>query len=142
MREEIVDYTCTQKIPKPTQAQDTAVLTYSTPLREIDIQLAGKKEEVDLLDGGSEIVVAWKDIWGFKVDPVIKTMMKTVNGGKEQMLGCTENPEIEVDGLVHVFVVPQAPSKLQPWQTSVHLSKAEDHNGNNTITVHDYRHRT
>lgn len=147
LRKEIVDYTRTQRVPKPTQAQTTAALAYSTPLQEIDVRLAGK-EEVGLLDEGSEIVVVRKDVWeelGFKVNPEVEMVMQTANGGKEPMLGCAENLEIEVGGLktrAHAFVVPQAPFRLllgRPWQMSVRLAKEEDHEGNVTVTVHDPR---
>lgn len=146
MRKEIVDYTRTQKIPKATQAQATAALVYSTPPREIDIQLAGRKEEVDLLDKGSEIVVVRKDVWeelGFKVNPAIEMTMQTANEGKGLILECAENLEIEAKRLktrAHSFVVPQAPYKPllgQPWQKSVKLAREEYPDGRVDATIHN-----
>lgn len=120
LRKELVDYTHTQKIPKTTRTQTTAALTkplspnYSTPLCKITVTLAGKGTEVGLLDEGSEIVVVRKHLWeeiGFEVNPAVRMVMQTTNGGKEEMSGCAELLEVTVDGLqtwTHAFVVPQA----------------------------------
>lgn len=156
LRKDLIEYTRTQRTPKdksqPSSASllaKTLQLDYSAPLREITVTLAGKKEEVGLLDEGSEIVVVRKDVWeelGFEVNSGIEMTMQTASGGREPMLGRAENLEIEVDGLktlktqAHAFIVPQAPFRLllgRPWQTSVRLSKEEDHDGNVTVTVHD-----
>lgn len=153
LRKELVEYTRTQRIPKDkSQPLSSSLLTkplqldYSTPLREIPVTLAGKKEEMGLLDEGSEIVVVRKDLWeeiGFKVNPAVNMMMQTANGGKEAMKGCAEFLEVTVGGLrtwVHAFIVPQAPYKLllgRPWQKSVKLAKEEYPDGQVEVTIHD-----
>jgi hypothetical protein len=58
--------------------------------------------------------------------------MQTENGGAQDMGGCVEMLEIEVEGIkswVHAYVVPDTPYRLllgHPWQKLVCLSKVED----------------
>ncbi|KAJ3991112.1 hypothetical protein F5050DRAFT_1581968, partial [Lentinula boryana] len=153
LRKEWVEHTRTQRvakkdIPSPSTSflTECLKLDYSTPLREILVTVAGKKVEVGLLDEGSEIVVVRKDLWeeiGFEVNPTIKILMQTANGGKEAMEGCAEFLELVVEGLqtwAHAFVVPRAPYKLllgRPWQKSVKLAKEEHPDGRVEVTIHD-----
>ncbi|KAG1843079.1 ribonuclease H-like domain-containing protein [Suillus tomentosus] len=57
--------------------------------------------------------------------------MQTANGGAQEMGGCVEMLEIDVEGIktwAHAYVVPNAPYRLllgRPWQRLVCLSKNE-----------------
>jgi hypothetical protein len=85
----------------------------------------GTHPELGLLDEGSEIVVIREDIWK-KIQVPINTKarmcMQTANGGSQEMAGCVEMLEIDVEGIkswAHAYVVPDAPYRLllgQPWQ--------------------------
>ncbi|KAG2743038.1 hypothetical protein P692DRAFT_201724217, partial [Suillus brevipes Sb2] len=114
-------------------------------LREIRITLNGMHSELGLLDEGSEIVVIREDVWkktNAPINPDVHMRMQTANGGSQELAGCLEMLEIDVEGIktwAHAYVVPDAPYRLllgQPWQHLVRLSKTEDINGVH-ITVHD-----
>jgi len=68
--------------------------------------------------------------------------MQTVNGSSQEMAGCLEMLEMDVEGIktwVHAYVVPDAPYRLllgRPWQKLVHLSKSKDAD-NVRITITD-----
>jgi hypothetical protein len=68
--------------------------------------------------------------------------MQTANRGSQDMAGCSEMLEIDVEGIktwAHAYVVPDTPYWLllgQPWQKLVHLLKSEDID-NVYITVQD-----
>ena len=141
LRKEAVDYTRTHRIPTLTAANElsTAVppplIEYSTPLRELKVTLNGIHEELGLLDDGSEIVVIREDIWKAsqaKINSQIKTRMQTANGSIQEMPGCVEMLEIDIEGVktwVHAFVIPDAPYRILlgcPWQRHVRLKKDED----------------
>ncbi|KAG2746060.1 hypothetical protein P692DRAFT_201693753, partial [Suillus brevipes Sb2] len=114
-------------------------------LREIRITLNGMHSELGLLDEGSEIVVIREDVWkktNAPINPDVRMRMQTANGGSQELAGCLEMLEIDVEGIktwAHAYVVPDAPYRLllgRPWQRLVRLSKTEDINGVH-ITVHD-----
>ncbi|KAG2071723.1 hypothetical protein BDR04DRAFT_962074, partial [Suillus decipiens] len=76
-----------------------------------------------------------KDIWEktkASINTNICMRMQTANGGSQDMAGCLEMLEIEVDGIkswAHAYVIPDAPYHLllgRPWQKLVCLSKSED----------------
>jgi hypothetical protein len=105
----------------------------------------GVHPELGLLDEGSEIVVIREDIWKKTKAPINKEApmrMQTANGGSQEMAGCVEMLEIEVEGIktwAHAYVVPDAPYRLllgRPWQRLVRLSKVEDTNGV-SISIYD-----
>jgi hypothetical protein len=111
---------------------------HATPLREIRVTLNGVHSELGLLDEGSKIVVIREDIWKKTKAPInqgARMRMQTANGGSQEMEGCMEMLEIEVDGIrtwAHAYVVPDAPYRLllgRPWQRLVRLSKDEDTDG-------------
>ena len=58
--------------------------------------------------------------------------MQTANGGFQQMPGCIEMLEIDVEGMktwAHAFVIPDALYRIllgRPWQRHVCLKKDED----------------
>ena len=58
--------------------------------------------------------------------------MQTANGGVQEMPGCIEMLEIDVEGMktwAHAFVIPDAPYRIllgRPWQRHVRLKKDED----------------
>jgi len=60
--------------------------------------------------------------------------MQTANGSSQELAGCLEMLEIEVEGIkswAHAYVVPDAPYRLllgRPWQKLIKLSKYEDTN--------------
>jgi hypothetical protein len=68
--------------------------------------------------------------------------MQTANGEAQEMGGCVEMLEIDVDGIkmwAHAYVVPNAPYQLllgRPWQRLVQLSKSETQDGV-SVTVSD-----
>ncbi|KAG2086156.1 uncharacterized protein F5147DRAFT_542134, partial [Suillus discolor] len=112
---------------------------------EICVTLNGVHSELGLLDKGSEIVVIREDIWKKTKAPInkeVRMRMQTANGGSQEMAGCIEMLEIEVEGIrtwAHAYVVPNAPYRLLlgwPWQRLVCLSKVEDTNGVQ-VSVHD-----
>jgi hypothetical protein len=115
------------------------------PLREICVTLNGVHPELGLLNEGSEIVVIRKDIWEKTKAPInreIRMRMQTANRGLQEMAGCVEMLEIDVEGIktwAHAYVVPDAPYHLllgRPWQRLVCLAKNEDTTGVH-ISVHD-----
>jgi hypothetical protein len=68
--------------------------------------------------------------------------MQTANGSSQELAGCLEMLEIEVEGIkswAHAYIVPDAPYHLLlrcPWQKLVKLSKYEDMN-DVYITIRD-----
>ncbi|KAG2739334.1 hypothetical protein P692DRAFT_20682473, partial [Suillus brevipes Sb2] len=114
-------------------------------LREIRVTLNGSHSELALLDKGSEIVVIRQDVWQKTNAPINQDVwmrMQTANGGSQEMAGCLEMLEIDVEGIktwAHAYVVPEAPYHLllgRLWQRLVRLSKAEDTDGVH-VSVHD-----
>ncbi|KAG2741547.1 hypothetical protein P692DRAFT_201685715, partial [Suillus brevipes Sb2] len=114
-------------------------------LRELRVTINGVHLELGLLDEGSEIVVIREDIWKKTNAPInqkVRMRMQTANGGCQEMSGCLEMLEIDVEGIktwVHAYVVPDAPYRLllgRPWQKLVRLSKFEDAD-NVYVTVGD-----
>ncbi|KIK32844.1 hypothetical protein CY34DRAFT_50472, partial [Suillus luteus UH-Slu-Lm8-n1] len=114
-------------------------------LRELRVTLNGTHSELGLLDEGSEIVVIQEDVWKETKAPMnasVRMRMQTANGGSQDMKGCIEMLEIDVEGIktwAHAYVVPDAPYRLllgRPWQRLVRLSKAEDSDGVK-ITIRD-----
>ncbi|KIK32962.1 hypothetical protein CY34DRAFT_42394, partial [Suillus luteus UH-Slu-Lm8-n1] len=94
-------------------------------LREIRVTLNGIHSELGLLDEGSEIVVIREDVWRKTNAPInqsVRMHMQTANGGSQEMAGCLEMLEIDVEGIktwAHAYVVPDAPYRLllgRPWQ--------------------------
>lgn len=144
LRKEAVEHCRTHRVPAPTTAVSTNALAstipplqieHATPLRELRVLLNGVHSELALLDEGSEIVVIREDIWRKTNAPrnqQIRMKMQTANGGAQEMGGCVEMLEIEVEGIkswAHAYVVPDAPYRLllgRPWQKLVRLSKVED----------------
>ncbi|KAJ8582376.1 hypothetical protein M405DRAFT_750358, partial [Rhizopogon salebrosus TDB-379] len=115
------------------------------PLRELRVTLNGTHSELGLLDEGSEIVVIHEDAWRKTNAPrneQIRMRMQTANGGSQDMGGCVEMLEIDVDGIktwAHAYVVPDAPYRLllgRPWQRLVRLSKEETDDAVQ-VTIHD-----
>jgi hypothetical protein len=115
------------------------------PLREIRVTLNGSHSELALLDEGSDIVVIRQDIWQKTNTPInqhVRMHMQTANGGSQEMAGCLEMLEIDVEGIktwAHAYVVPEAPYRFllgRPWQRLVRLSKAEDTDSVH-VSVHD-----
>ena len=105
------------------------------PLCELKVTLNGIHEEFGLLDDGSEIVVIREDIWRAsqaKINSQVRTCMQTANGSIQEMPGCIEMLEIDVEGIkswAHAFVILDAPYRIllgRPWQHHVHLKKDED----------------
>lgn len=154
LRKEAVEHCRTHQVPTVTTSFSTNVTTspappaqieHATPLREICVTLNGTHSELGLLDEGSEIVVIREDIWKKTNAPINKNVrmrMQTANGSSQEMAGCLEMLEIEVEGIktwVHAYIVPDAPYRLllgRPWQKLVRLSKSEDAN-NVHITITD-----
>ena len=141
LRKEAVDYTCTHRIPAITATNKLSAaiapphIEYSTPLCELKVTLNGVHEELALLDDGSEIVVICEDIWKAsqaKINSQVRMHMQTANGGIQEMPGCIEMLEVDVEGMktwAHAFVIPDAPYHIllgRPWQHHVHLKKDED----------------
>ncbi|KAG2050219.1 hypothetical protein BDR06DRAFT_892195, partial [Suillus hirtellus] len=148
LRKEAVDHCRTHRVPTPTTALSTNTITsnstsppqveHATPLREIHVTLNGVHSELGLLDEGSEIIIIREDIWKKTKAPInkeVRMRMQMANGGSQEMAGCVEMLEIEVEGVrtwAHAYVVPNTPYCLllgRPWQWLVHLSKVEDTNG-------------
>ncbi|KAG2052221.1 hypothetical protein BDR06DRAFT_857688, partial [Suillus hirtellus] len=103
-------------------------------LRELHVTLNGVHSELGLLDKGSEIVIIREDIWRKTNAPRnqgIRMRMQTANGGAQEMGGCVEMLEIDVNGIktwAHAYVVLDTPYWLllgRPWQRLVRLSKNE-----------------
>jgi hypothetical protein len=118
---------------------------HATPLRELRVTLNGVYSELGLLDEGSEIVVIREDAWRKTNAPrneQIHMRMQTANGGSQEMGGCVEMLEIDIEGIktwAHAYVVPDAPYRLllgRPWQRLVRLSKTETLDDVH-VTVHD-----
>ena len=88
---------------------------FAKPLQELKVIVNGKKEELALLDGGSEIVLIREDLWkevGASVNVKRRIMMEAANGLTSELPGCVEMLEIDVEGLkmwVHAFIVLSAP---------------------------------
>ncbi|KAG1819623.1 uncharacterized protein BJ212DRAFT_1267955 [Suillus subaureus] len=123
----------------------TPQVEHATPLRELQVSLNGTHSELALLDEGSEIVVIQEDVWKKMNAPIncnIHMCMQTANGSSQEMAGCLEMLEIEVEGIkswAHVYVIPEAPYCLLlgcPWQKLIHLSKYKDVD-NVYITIQD-----
>ncbi|OAX30861.1 hypothetical protein K503DRAFT_704715 [Rhizopogon vinicolor AM-OR11-026] len=97
----------------------------ATPLCELKV-LNSIHEEVGLLDEGSELVVIHKDVWKKMRAPINKDgicmCMQTANGSSQDMSGCLEMLEIDVDGIktwAHAYIIADAPYHLllgHPWQ--------------------------
>ncbi|KAG2046146.1 hypothetical protein BDR06DRAFT_863405, partial [Suillus hirtellus] len=103
-------------------------------LRELCVTLNRVHPELGLLDEGSEIVIIREDIWKKTNTPRnqgIHMRMQTANRGVQEMGGCVEMLEIDVDGIktwAHAYVVLDAPYRLllgRLWQRLVCLSKNE-----------------
>ncbi|KAF8802583.1 hypothetical protein BYT27DRAFT_7060660, partial [Phlegmacium glaucopus] len=106
----------------------------------------GRREEVGLLDEGSEIVVMRRDLCeelGAVVNKNRRMTMQVANNVKEGLEGCVEFLEIDVGGVktyAHAFVVTSAPYRLllgRPWQKGVRLGKIEKENGEVDVVVTD-----
>ena len=152
LRREAVDYARTHRIPAFAASNEfstTAIapphIEYSTPLHELRITLNIIHEELGLLDDGSEIVVICEDIWKAsqaKINSQVRMRMQMANRGVQEMPGCIEMLEIDVEGLktwAHAFIIPDAPYRILlgcPWQHHVHLKKDED-DDNVHITIRD-----
>ena len=141
LRKEAVDHTHTHRIPAiaATNKLSAAIapphIEYSTPLCKLKVTLNGIHEELALLDDGSEIVVIREDIWKAsqaKINSQVRMRMQTANGGIQEMPGCIEMLEVNVEEMktwVHAFVIPDAPYCIllgRPWQRHVRLKKDED----------------
>lgn len=123
LRKETVEHCRTHRVPASTTAISTnasvslppAQVERATPLREIRVTLNGIHSELGLLDEGSEIVVIREDVWKKTMAPInpdARMRMQTANGGSQEMAGCVEMLEIEVEGIktwAHAYVVPNAP---------------------------------
>ncbi|KAG2341765.1 hypothetical protein BDR05DRAFT_887432, partial [Suillus weaverae] len=155
LRREAVEHSHTQRVPALTSPSAKALVAtastpplqieHATPLREIRVTLNGTHSELALLDEGSEIVVIRQDVWQKTNTPInqdVRMRMQTANGGSQEMAGCLEMLEIDVESIktwAHAYVVPEAPYCLllgRPWQRLVHLSKAEDTDSVH-VSVHD-----
>jgi len=155
LRKEAVEHCRTHRVPAPATILSTNALAlktpsprlieHTTPLREIRVTLNGVHPELGLLDEGSEIVVIRKDIWEKTKAPINREIcmrMQTANGGSQEMAGCVEMLEIDVEGIktwAHAYVVPDTPYRLllgRPWQRLVRLAKSEDTTGVH-VSVHD-----
>jgi hypothetical protein len=152
LRRETIEHCRTQRIPTPTSVVSASLtnstpphIEHATPLRELKVTLNGIHAELGLLDEGSEIVVIREDIWRKTQAPrneQIRMRMQTANGGAQDMGGCVEMLEIDVEGIktwAHAYVVPDAPYRLllgRPWQRLVKLSK-EETNDQVLITIRD-----
>jgi hypothetical protein len=122
LRKEAVKHCHTHRVP--TTVSSTNILTpdnaqpllveLATPLREIPVMINGVHPELGLLDEGSEIIVIQEDIWKKTKAPINKEArmrMQTANGGSQEMAGCVEMLEIEVEGIkawAHTYVVSDA----------------------------------
>jgi hypothetical protein len=155
LRKEAVEHCRAQRIPAPSALSAHAATTdtpmpppqveHATPLRELRVTLNGVHSELGLLDEGSEIVVIREDAWRKTNAPrneQIHMRMQTANGGSQDMGGCVEMLEIDIEGIktwAHAYVVPDAPYRLllgRPWQRLVRLSKTETLDDVH-VTVHD-----
>ena len=121
------------------------LVEHATPLRELKVTLNGIHTEMGLLDEGSELVVIREDVWKQTQAPInkdIRMRMQTANGSSQDMSGCLEMLEIDVDGIktwAHAYVIADAPYRLllgRPWQRLVKLSKSETADMV-YVTVHD-----
>ncbi|OAX31889.1 hypothetical protein K503DRAFT_702977, partial [Rhizopogon vinicolor AM-OR11-026] len=121
------------------------IVEHATPLRELKVMLNGIHAEMGLLDEGSELVVIREDVWRKTQAPInkdIRMRMQTPNGSSQDMSGCLEMLEIDVDGIktwAHAYVIANAPYRLllgRPWQRLVRLSKSETADMV-YVTVHD-----
>ncbi|KAG1787396.1 hypothetical protein EV424DRAFT_1356545 [Suillus variegatus] len=110
LRKEAVEYCKVQRVPTPTVSLTTNIVTtpaplqieHAVPLRELRVTLNGVHSELGLLDEGSEIVVIREDVWRKTNAPRnqgIHMRMQTANGGAQEMGGCVEMLEIDVDGI-------------------------------------------
>ncbi|KAG0695664.1 hypothetical protein DFH29DRAFT_1005244 [Suillus ampliporus] len=148
LRKEAVEHCHMHRVPAATTFPPANTFTtstipplqvdHATPLREIRVTLNGTHSELGLLDEGSEIVVIREDVWRKMHAPInqnVRMQMQTANRGSQEMAGCIEMLEIDVEGIktwAHAYVVPDAPYHLllgRPWQRLIHLSKAEDTDG-------------
>lgn len=127
LRKEAVDHCHMHRVPVPATALLAISLSptvpplqvkHATPLRELCVTLNGVHLKLALLDEGSEIVVMRVDIWRkthTSRNLQIHMRMQTMNGGAQEMGGCVEMLEIEVEGIkiwAHAHVVPDAPYHL------------------------------
>jgi hypothetical protein len=118
---------------------------HATPLHEISVTLNSVHSELGLLNKGSEIIIIREDIWRKTEAPINQEAcmkMKMANRTSQEMAGCIEMLEIDVEGIktwAHAYVVPNAPYCLllgRPLQHLVQLLKNEDTKGV-YILVHD-----
>ena len=123
-----------------------ALVEFAMPLREVEVMVMGRHREMGLLDEGLEIVIIRGDLCdelGVKVNMKRKMMMQTANGGKEEMQGCVEYLELEVEGVktyTHTFVVQSAPYWLllgRLWQKGVKLGKIEQADRSVEVEISD-----
>ncbi|KAG2050286.1 hypothetical protein BDR06DRAFT_892152, partial [Suillus hirtellus] len=130
--------TTTASVPPPQ-------IEHATPLRELKVMLNGVHKEMALLDEGSELVVIREDVWKKTQAPINKNIcmrMQTANGSSQDMAGCLEMLEIDVDGIkmwAHAYVIANAPYHLLLgclWQWLVWLSKSETADMV-YVTIHD-----
>lgn len=139
--QEAIEHCHMQRVPAPSSVLSVALTNSSpphvkhvTPLREFKVTLNGIHSELGLLNKGSEIVIIHEDTWRKTQAPQnqqIEMRMQTANGGAQDMGGCMEMLEIDIDSIktwAHAYVVPNAPYQLllgRPWQCLVRLSKEE-----------------
>jgi len=120
-------------------------IEHATPLCELKVMLNGVHTEMALLDEGLELVVIQEGVWKKTQAPINKNIcmrMQTANGSSQDMAGCLEMLEIDVDGIktwAHAYVIADAPYRLllgRLWQWLVRLSKSET-TDMVYVTIHD-----
>lgn len=127
----------------------TALLTkaapfYTAPIMEIDIKVEGKHLEIGLLDCGSELVciseVAAKEM-GLCFSSNMQLNMCDANGGSRVTFGVVENPQLDIGGIISVFVhawiIRNAPYQVllgRPFQIAV---QADTEDFGTTLVIQD-----
>ncbi|KAG1902002.1 uncharacterized protein F5891DRAFT_1187029 [Suillus fuscotomentosus] len=146
LRKEAVEHSRSKALVA-TSSTPPLQIEHVTPLHEIHVTLNGTHSELVLLDEGPEIVIIRQDVWEKTNAPInqdVQMRMQTANGSSQEMAGCLEMLEIDVEGIktwAHAYIVPEAPYCLllgRPWQCLVCLSKTKD-TDNVHVSVHDPR---
>ena len=118
---------------------------YSLPLREIDVQVNGRRTEAGVLDQGSQIVVIREDLAnevGARINTQRVLRMEGANGSTSRTLGCAEDLQMRIGDIsftIHAHVVRVAPFRLLLGRPFHHLllCRLEDHPDRVDISIRD-----
>ncbi|KAG0701247.1 hypothetical protein DFH29DRAFT_1000435 [Suillus ampliporus] len=110
---EVVEHSCMHQVPSAPSpvvkmltaaysAQPPVQVKHATPLCKLQVTINSTYTDLALLDEGSEIVVIREDVWKKTQAPIntnARMWMQMANGGSQEMAGCLEMLEIDIEGI-------------------------------------------